>query len=74
MMLLEIVMSTTETLNIYLEMEDNFVVPEVFSCVLDFILTATGLFSVPSRGLFAPDFLSKNCKILFEQVCEIIQS
>lgn len=67
-------MSTSDMLNIYLEIEDNFVVPEVFSCVLDFILTATGLFSVASRGLFAPNFLSKNCNILFEQVCKIFQS
>lgn len=55
-------MSTSERLNIYLEIEDNLVVPEVFSCVFDFILTATGLFSVVSRGLFAPDFLSKIVK------------
>lgn len=67
-------MSTSDMLNIYLEIEDNFVVPEVFSCVLDFILTATGLFSVASRGLFAPNFLPKNCNILFEQVCKIFQS
>ena len=46
----------------YLEIEDNFMVPEVFSCDFDFILTATGLFSVVSLGLFAPDFLSKIAK------------
>ena len=46
----------------YLEIEDNFIVPEVFSCDFDFILTATGLFSVVSLGLFAPDFLSKIAK------------
>ena len=42
----------------HLEIEDNFVVPGLFSCVVDLILTATGLFSVASLGLFAPDFLS----------------
>ena len=61
-------MSTSETLNIYLEIIDNFVVPEVFSCVFDFILAATGLFSVASRGLFAPDFLSKIAKYLLSKI------
>ena len=61
-------MSTSKTLNIYLEIDDNFVVPEVFSCVFDFILAATGLFSVASRGLFAPNFLSKIAKYLLSKI------
>ena len=58
-------------LNTYLEIEDNFAVPEVFSCVVDFILTATGLFSVASRGLFAPDFLSEIAKYSLNKFVEL---
>ena len=64
-------MSTSETLNTYLEIEDSFAVPEVFSCVVDFILTATGLFSVASRGLFAPDFLSEIVKYSLNKFVEL---
>ena len=64
-------MSTSERLNIYLEIEDNFVVPVVFSCVFDFILAATGLFSVTSRGLFAPDFLSEIAKYSLNKFVEL---
>ena len=64
-------MSTSETLNTYLEIEDSFAVSEVFSCVVDFILTATGLFSVASRGLFAPDFLSEIAKYSLNKFVEL---
>ena len=64
-------MYNSETLNTYLEIEDSFTVPEVFSCVVDFILTATGLFSVASHGLFAPDFLSEIAKYSLNKFVEL---
>lgn len=53
-------MGLTYNIIFYLDIVDGLEeLAQDLSFVFDFILMATGLFSVASRGLFAPVFLSK---------------